>query len=61
MDSGYHRDRFLNLIRFSGRLLPLPPNDKAGRIKLLKEIEETTEVADKEWLCESIAVVPRRV
>ena len=49
-DLGYHRDSFLNLIRFAGRLLNLLPSDKKGRLKLLKEIEETKEVADKEWL-----------
>lgn len=49
-DLGYHRDSFLNLIRFAGRLLKLSQDDKEGRLKLLKEIEETKEVADKQWL-----------
>ncbi len=59
-DLGYHRDSFLNLIRFCGRLLALSPSDRVGRQKLLEEIEATTDVADKEWLCESIAVIPHR-
>ncbi len=47
---GYHRESFLNLIRFTGRLLHLPPGDKAARVKLAEEIEGTKEVADKGWL-----------
>ncbi len=47
---GYHRESFLNLIRFTGRLLHLPPGDKAARAKLAAEIEGTEEVADKGWL-----------
>ena len=51
---GYHRDSFLNLIRFTGRLLILPPRDKKARHKLIEEIKETRELADKAWLLKSI-------
>lgn len=54
---GYHRESFLNLIRFTGRLLILPPRDEEAKIKLMKEIEETKEVTDKEWLQKSITEI----
>jgi len=44
----------LNLIRFTGRLLILPPRDKKARHKLIEEIKETRELADKAWLLKSI-------
>ena len=49
-DLGYHRDSFLNLIRFTNRLLSLLAGDATGRLKLLNEVRDTTELADKEWL-----------
>jgi len=51
---GYHRESFLNLIRFVSRLLTLSAMDKLDCEKLLAEIEEVTEVADKEWLLEKV-------
>lgn len=47
---GYHRDSFLNLIRFTRKLLALPVRDVQAREKLREEIEAVKEVADKDWL-----------
>lgn len=47
---GYHKKSFLNLIRFTGRLLRLDFSKKAAVQKLKIEIEHTAEVAEKKWL-----------
>jgi hypothetical protein len=52
-DLGYHREHFMNLIKFMRKFLSaghLPTERK----QLLKKVENTPSVADKEWLIEKI-------
>jgi hypothetical protein len=51
---GYHRENYLNTIRFVRRLLELSPLDKAGRAALLQEIEQTKALAEQEWLMREV-------
>jgi hypothetical protein len=51
-DLGYHRDLYLNLVRFTRRLMEMPPGNKQAREKMRKEIEASKEVAEKYWLLE---------
>ncbi len=52
---GYHRNNYLNLIRFVRKLLQLQPSDQAGRKQLQQKIEETKGVAEKAWLLAQLA------
>ncbi len=49
-DIGYHRENYLNLIRFVRRLMEAEGLDKAGKALLRSEIEGTEHLAEKEWL-----------
>ncbi|MBK8562761.1 MAG: hypothetical protein IPN76_05310 [Saprospiraceae bacterium] len=49
-DVGYLRQNYLNLIRFTKKLLQTPANEKEARAKLRKEIDEAKAVAEREWL-----------
>ncbi len=52
---GYHKERYLNLIRFIHRMVSLEPANRVAMEKLREEIEETPKVADKKWLLEQLA------
>ena len=52
---GYHRENYLNTIRFARKLLETNLYDKNARKALRDEIEGTKAVAEKEWLLERIA------
>ena len=47
---GYHRDNYLNLIRFIKKLLQVPIGDRAARKLLQEEIMAVKAVAEREWL-----------
>ncbi|MFK7934955.1 MAG: hypothetical protein AB8G22_15705 [Saprospiraceae bacterium] len=47
---GYHKNNYLNLVRFTKKLLNLNGKDKSGKEKLRKEIEATPRVAERNWL-----------
>ena len=53
-DIGYLKQNYLNLIRFTKKLLQLPQGDKTARKKLRGEIEGTKALAEREWLLEVI-------
>ena len=46
----YQKDRYLNLIKFTKKYLSVDRYNKAALIQLKKEIVETEQVAEKEWL-----------
>ena len=46
----YHRENYINLIRFTRRLIERNPFDRAEAKSLQQEIMETKVVAEKEWL-----------
>ncbi|MEO1628313.1 MAG: hypothetical protein AAFV25_24410 [Bacteroidota bacterium] len=47
-DIGYHRDNYLNLIRFIRKLLH--SNSPSSRSKLRQKVLSTTRIAEREWL-----------
>lgn len=51
-DLGYHRDNYLNLLRFTRRMLRLAPGETPERAHLLKTIAETPALAERDWLLE---------
>lgn len=53
-NTGYQKWNYLNLIRFTRRLLTLPTLDTKARQKLKGDIEETKALAEKGWLLEKV-------
>lgn len=53
-DLGYHRENYLNTIRFTRKLLDLNPFDKNEKAVLKKEIQAAKGVGEKEWLLEQV-------
>jgi hypothetical protein len=49
-DLGYHRDNYLNLIKFTKKVEKTARKSSAARRKLAAIIEATTAVAEKDWL-----------
>ncbi len=47
---GYHRDNYMNLIRFVKKMIHLKSNAKTEWEKLRMEIIEPPQVAEKKWL-----------
>ncbi|NRB46219.1 MAG: hypothetical protein HRU41_01000 [Saprospiraceae bacterium] len=52
---GYHKENYLNLIRFTQQLLNYTSTDQAGLGKLSKAIKQADKVAEREWLLEKVA------
>ncbi len=51
----HRRSLYLNLIRFTKKMVNTIPNDKKAILKLHKEITETKSLANKDWLLEKLA------
>jgi hypothetical protein len=49
-DHGYHRENYLNLVRFVKKLMKIDRGDKKAMAKIQIEIQKTERVAEKEWL-----------
>ncbi|MCC6724439.1 MAG: hypothetical protein IT258_08010 [Saprospiraceae bacterium] len=49
-DVGYLRQNYLNLIRFTKKLLQTPASERAAREKLRSEIMDCKALAEREWL-----------
>jgi len=49
-DVGYLRQHYLNLIRFTKKLLQTPASERAAREKLRSEITDCKALAEREWL-----------
>lgn len=49
-DHGYHRENYLNLVRFVKKLMKIDRGDKKALAAVRTEIEKTERVAEKEWL-----------
>ncbi|MCH8330508.1 MAG: hypothetical protein IH946_03865 [Bacteroidetes bacterium] len=52
--SSYHKTNYLNLVKYTRKLLRLPPKDKAKADKLRKELEAASNVSDRKWLISCI-------
>lgn len=53
-DMGYHRENYLNLIRFVKKITQFGLKDKKVLQELTKEIEITNKLAEKDWLLEKV-------
>ena len=53
-DIGYHKEIYLNFIKFLKKLLYLNKQDKTDRLLLKKEIETASVVAEKDWLLKQV-------
>ena len=51
---GYHKNNYLNLIRFMRKKLQLSDLDKEKRALLAQEIRKTEQVAEKTWLLKQV-------
>ncbi len=51
----HRRNLYLNLIRFTKKMVNTVPNDKKAIDKLRKELTETKSIANKDWLLEKLA------
>ena len=51
---GYHRENYLNMIRFVKKIIHSRLDDKKVAQQLIKEIEATNGLAEKEWLLEKL-------
>ena len=47
---GYHRENYLNTLRFTRKLLEVNPFDKEKRAVLKQEIQDTKALAERDWL-----------
>ncbi len=52
-DLGYHKENFMNLIRFVRKLLNIGSNKKE-RLALLQKVKATSAIADKDWILSKI-------
>lgn len=50
----YHQRNYDNIIRYTLKLINLPPYDKTGRAALRQEINATEPLTEKEWLLEKL-------
>lgn len=53
-EMGYHRDNYLNLIRFVKKIIHGRVEDKKTWQQLKEEIESTSRLAEREWLIEKL-------
>lgn len=51
---GYHRENYLNIVRFTRRLMQHNPNSRAERDALRRQIEVAAPLTEKEWLMEQV-------
>lgn len=51
---GYHRTNYLNIIRFTERILYREPNNRQMQEELRTEIEKEAVLTEKEWLLEQL-------
>lgn len=50
----YHKENYLNTIKFTKKILDLPPRDNALKKALQQEIEQTKVIAERKWLIAQI-------
>ena len=58
-DIGYHRENYLNMVRFVKKMIHNRLEDKKIVQQLIKEIEATNGLAEREWLLEKLKL-PKR-
>ena len=53
-DHGYHRENYLNLVRFIKKMMKIDRSNKVAMNTILSEVIATERVAEKEWLMEKL-------
>ncbi len=53
---GYHRDSYLNLVKFTQKLMKTTSRRPAARKRLVRQLEATEAVAEREWLLAKLSV-----
>lgn len=53
-DLGYHREIYLNLIKFTKKLLQHYQSNQAKRNALIQKIKQTPQIAERDWLLEKL-------
>lgn len=53
---GYHRENYVNLIRFVKKIIHNGERNKTVLLELKKEIEATSHLAEREWLLEKVNI-----
>lgn len=53
---GYHGENYLNLIKFTRKLLALPHFDRKGKKILVEMIKSEENLAEKDWLLEQLSL-----
>lgn len=51
----YHKENYLQFVRFAGRLLLLEPDDDASRLAIREKIESADALVERHWLLEKVA------
>jgi hypothetical protein len=51
---GYHKNNYLNIIKFTKKLMSHNPNDKVERSALRYRIEAEDSLTEKEWFLEML-------
>ncbi len=52
---GYHKQNYLNIIKYTRKLIRLKKYDEVKRVKLLQEIEQTSPLTEKKWLMSQVS------
>jgi hypothetical protein len=50
----YHQENYLNLLKFTKRLLLLVPSEREHIVHLKTEIQTTKALAERKWLLEKV-------
>lgn len=53
----YHKNNYLNIIRFTKKLLNIPSLDKKAKTQLQKDIENTQPLTERQWLLDQLAKI----
>lgn len=54
LEIGYHRENYLNVVKFARLLMTLPEGDGAARATLRQRIESEVNLMEKEWFLEMV-------
>ncbi|MCC6459556.1 MAG: hypothetical protein IT260_03730 [Saprospiraceae bacterium] len=55
---GYHRDNFLNIVRYTRALIRRNPEEPGALLELRRQIEQEPVLTEKEWLLERLSPEP---
>ncbi len=53
---GYHRTNYMNIIKYTRKMMKLNPYDNSAKGKLLTEVQAAETIAEKKWLLEKLSL-----